>query len=52
MLSDEKLIEIYINQMTDVEKTIYNIAKEHLETSFDIEKSIGYLKWKNDYIKQ
>ena len=38
-------IESYIEQLTAQEKIVLNIAKEHLETSFDIEKSIGYMTW-------
>jgi len=36
----------YINQMSSLERKIYEIAREELKTSFNIEKSIGYLKWK------
>lgn len=38
-------IYIYISQLSDKEKIVLEIAKEHLETSFCIEKSIGYLNW-------
>ena len=37
----------YIQQLSDSEMKTYLIANEHLESSFSIEKSIGYLKWKN-----
>ena len=36
----------YLNQMDDKERKAYTIAKEHLETSFNIIKSIGYIEWK------
>lgn len=36
----------YIAQMSPLEKKIYEIAIEELKTSFNIEKSIGFLKWK------
>ena len=36
----------YINQMSSLEQKIYEIDREELKTSFNIEKSIGYLKWK------
>tara|TARA_B100000686_G_C16616313_1_gene876646 strand:- start:52 stop:198 length:147 start_codon:yes stop_codon:yes gene_type:complete len=39
------LLEEYINQLDDKEREVYVIAKEHLESSFSLEKSIGYLKW-------
>ena len=37
----------YIQQLSDSEMKTYLIANEHLESSFSIEKSIGYLKWKD-----
>ena len=39
-------IEKYISQMDELEKKSYLIAKDHLESSFSIEKSIGFIKWK------
>ena len=42
----EKLISEYINQLDDLEKITLEVAKEQLESSFSIEKSIGFLKWK------
>jgi hypothetical protein len=39
-------IEKYISQMDELEKKSYLIAKDHLESSFSIEKSVGFLKWK------
>jgi len=44
----EELHMLYISKMTIQERKAYEIAKEHLETSFNIEKSIGFLKWKKD----
>ena len=38
-------IDDYIQQLSDMEKIVFEIAKEHLGTSFNIEKSIGYKKW-------
>ena len=35
----------YISSMSDKEKQAYLIAKEHLETSFDLSKSIGFTKF-------
>ena len=40
------LISLYIEQLTEQQKVVLNIAKDHLATSFCIEKSIGYLKWR------
>jgi hypothetical protein len=41
----KKLINIYVSQLNDIEKKVLTIAKEHLETSFSIEKSIGFKQW-------
>ena len=35
----------YIEQLSDVEKRILKIAQDHLETSFNIKKSIGFKEW-------
>ena len=35
-------VQKYIQQMNALEKKTLKIAYEHLETSFDIEKSIGF----------
>ena len=42
----EELHMLYISQMSVQERKAYEIAKEHLETSFNIEKSIGFIQWK------
>ena len=39
-------IDEYIKQLDEKEKLVLKIAKENLESSFDIKKSQGYLKWK------
>ena len=44
-LAPEDLIEEYKRTMTEQELLVLNIAVEHLESSFSIEKSIGYLEW-------
>lgn len=41
----EELIQKYVEQMTEQERLVLEIAKEHLGSSFDIEKSIGFVKW-------
>ena len=38
-------IKKYIDSLDEKEKIAYNIAINHLESSFNIEKSIGYVKW-------
>lgn len=37
-------VDKYIAGFNDLEKIAYEIAKTRLKTSFDIEKSIGYIK--------
>ena len=43
----ESLIKEYISEMNEQEKIVLAIAKEHLESSYDVEKSIGFIKWKS-----
>ena len=38
-------VKQYIKQLSEKDKIIYKIAKEHLKSSFNIEKSNGYLEW-------
>ena len=45
ILTKEELIEQYINSLNTIERQALNIAKNHLETSFNISKSIGYLEF-------
>ena len=35
----------YLSQLTNLEKKVLEIAKDHLGDSFDIERSIGYKCW-------
>lgn len=41
-------VSTYMNTMRDNEKQVYDIAREHLESSFNIEKSNGY----QEYLKR
>ena len=41
----EKSVEYYQTQMTDLERKTMLIAQDHLGTSFNMEKSTGYLKY-------
>ncbi len=43
---DEKNIQTYLETLSDDERNVIKIAKKTLESSFDLSKSIGYLKWK------
>ena len=42
----------YIAQLTPMEQKILNIAASHLETSFSLSKSIGFLEWQKEQHKQ
>ena len=46
--TQESLIEQYISQLNNQEKIVLKIATEHLKSSFDIEKSIGFQHWKKN----
>jgi len=41
----DPLIQKYIAQLSAIERKVLIIAQEHLETSFSIEKSIGFKDW-------
>lgn len=43
--TEEKSIQEYMNSLNDIQKQACDIAKEHLETSFDLVKSNGYKSW-------
>lgn len=43
---EEQYHKEFLNGLNDKEKIALDIAKRMLESSFDIEKSIGYIKWK------
>ena len=45
-IATNKQIEKYIESLSPIEKQTIEIAKDHLKTSFNIEKSIGFLAWK------
>tara|TARA_Y100001958_G_C21248295_1_gene580814 strand:- start:2829 stop:3023 length:195 start_codon:yes stop_codon:yes gene_type:complete len=43
--TQKQTIRKYIQQLTPQEIKVLDIAKEHLGSSFNIEKSIGFIKW-------
>ena len=45
---EESYLNAYIKTFDEKELQAYNIAKDHLGMSFDLKKSIGYIKWKKD----
>lgn len=47
----ESIVEAYLKSLSEREYKGYMIAKTHLGSSFDIEKSNGFLEWKETYEK-
>jgi hypothetical protein len=39
------LAKQYLESLSEKERKSYEIAKEHLGMSFQLDKSVGYLKW-------
>ena len=46
--SEGFLLELYITSMTEKEHQAYIIAKSHLGSTFDLGKSLGFIKWKSE----
>lgn len=44
-MTEDELIQEYIDSMTEQERIVLEIAKDHLGSSFDILKSIGFETW-------
>ena len=40
-----KLMEMYLQTLNEKELKAYAIAKSFLGTSFQLEKSVGFLRW-------
>jgi hypothetical protein len=38
----------YVKSLTDEESKTLEIARDHLESSFNMRKSIGFIKWKEN----
>lgn len=46
-VSIDVLLGKYVESLSEKELKAYHIAKSHLGTSFNLEKSRGFLDWKN-----
>jgi hypothetical protein len=46
-----KDVESYLNSLDELEKKTLDIAKSHLGTSFNVRKSVGFIKWKQANIE-
>jgi hypothetical protein len=47
-INKNKLVDLYIQSLNEKDLKAYLIAKSHLGTTFAIEKSVGFLKWKQN----
>jgi hypothetical protein len=45
METEKTLQEQYLDTLSEKERKAYEIAKDHLGMSFQLEKSVGYIKW-------
>jgi len=45
--NETDLLQMYLDTLSKKEYASYLIAKSHLGTSFQLEKSNGYIQWKN-----
>ena len=44
-VDDSALTTAYLNQLTPLEQTVLKIAQSHLESSFSLQHSLGYIAW-------
>ena len=49
---DSQLIQLYIDSLSDKNRTAFEIAERCLGITFNVQKSIGFIKWKTEYISQ
>ena len=47
--STQTLTELYIASLSEKDLMAYEIAKNHLESTFSLEKSNGFIEWKKKY---
>ena len=51
-ISEEDDESKYINSLTEQEQKTMEIARSHLESSFHLKKSVGFIKWKEMALKK
>jgi hypothetical protein len=44
--SDKSFTESYLASLSELERRVCSIAQAHLESSFDLSRSNGYVAWK------
>ncbi len=49
---ESQLVQLYIDSLSDKNRTAFEIAERCLGITFNVQKSIGFIKWKIDYISQ
>jgi hypothetical protein len=49
-MTTSKLCELFIESLSEKELKAYLIAKDHLGSSFQLEKSVGFLQWKKNFV--
>ena len=49
-MNTDELQKLYLASMSDNERKAYEIAKDHLGMSFQLEKSIGYINFVKTYV--
>lgn len=47
-MNKNKIIDLYIQSLNEKDLKAYLIAKSHLGSTFAVEKSVGFLKWKQN----
>jgi hypothetical protein len=47
-INKNKMVDLYIQSLNEKELKAYLIAKSHLGSTFAPEKSVGFLKWKQN----
>ena len=45
--NNKKEISKYIEELSEIERKMINIAEEILGSSFNISRSLGFIEWKN-----
>jgi hypothetical protein len=51
-IEQQKLIFEYLSQMDEHNRKAYNIAENHLATSFNVVRSNGFKQWLSEKSKQ
>ena len=43
--NEDTELDIYLNQLSSIERSVFEIASDHLRSSFSLRHSIGFIKW-------